>query len=250
MKNSIAKKIYFSLGILVIFIFWIIGEAIIDNNYVIPSIQDTFKALIDLFTKVHTYKVLGYTLLRLVLSISVCFILGMLLAVLAYNFERFKWMIKPIITLFKTLPIAVVIILLLIILNKELAPYYIVGVVVLPVVYEAILIGLENINKDVLDEVKLSTGVTPKVISNIHLPLIFPSILTAIIQSVGLGLKVLVMAEYISQPNYSIGNEFVYYKDIAMEMKYLYAWSIILILFVLSVEIIISYISRRKDLVK
>ena len=244
MKNSIAKKIYFSLGILVIFIIWIIGEAIIDNNYVIPTIQDTFKALIDLFTKGHTYKVLGYTLLRLILSISVCFILGMFMAVLSYNFERFKWFIKPIITLFKTLPIAVVIILLLIILNKELAPYYIVGVVVLPVVYEAILIGLENINKDILDEVKLSTGTTPKVITNVHLPIIFPSILTAIIQSVGLGLKVLVMAEYISQPNYSIGNEFVYYKDISMEMEYLYAWSIILILFVLSVEIIISYISR------
>ena len=250
MKNSIAKKIYFSLGILVIFIIWIIGEAIIDNNYVIPTIQDTFKALIDLFTKGHTYKVLGYTLLRLILSISVCFILGMFMAVLSYNFERFKWFIKPIITLFKTLPIAVVIILLLIILNKELAPYYIVGVVVLPVVYEAILIGLENINKDILDEVKLSTGTTPKVITNVHLPIIFPSILTAIIQSVGLGLKVLVMAEYISQPNYSIGNEFVYYKDISMEMEYLYAWSIILILFVLSVEIIISYISRRKDLVE
>ena len=135
-------------------------------------------------------------------------------------------------------------------MNKELAPYYIVGVVVLPVVYEAILIGLENINKDVLDEIKLSTGITPKVIFNIHFPMIFPAILTAIIQSVGLGLKVLVMAEYISQPNYSIGNEFVYYKDIALEMEYLYAWSIILILFVLSVEILISYISHRKDLVK
>ena len=250
MKNSIAKKIYFSLGILFVFIIWIIGEAIIDNNYVIPTISDTFKALLDLFSKGHTYKVLGYTLLRLFISVSICFILGMLLAVLAYNFERFKWFIKPIITLFKTLPIAVVIILLLIILNKELAPYYIVGVVVLPVVYEAILIGLENINKDVLDEVKLSTGITPKVIFNIHFPMIFPAILTAIIQSVGLGLKVLVMAEYISQPNYSIGNEFVYYKDIALEMEYLYAWSIILILFVLSVEILISYISHRKDLVK
>ena len=250
MKNSIAKKVYFSLGILIIFIVWIIGEAIIDNNYVVPTISDTFKSLIDLFSKGHTYKVLGYTLLRLITSISVCFILGMLLAVLAYNFERFKWLVKPIITLLKTLPIAVVIILLLIILNKELAPFYIVGVVVLPVVYEAILIGLENINKDVLDEVKLSTGITPKVICNVHLPIIFPSILTAAIQSVGLGLKVLVMAEYISQPNYSIGNEFVYYKDIAMDMEYLYAWSIILILFVLSVEILISYISHRKDLVQ
>ena len=250
MKNSIAKKVYFSLGILFIFVLWIVGKAIIDNNYVVPSILDTIKALGDLFTKAHTYKVLGYTLLRLFLSISVCFLVGVLLAILSYNFNWVKHFLKPIITLFKTLPIAVVIILILIILNKELAPYYIVGVVVLPVVYEAVLIGLENINTDVLDEVKLSSGITPLVVVKVHLPIIFPSILTAIIQSVGLGLKVLVMAEYISQPKYSIGNEFVFYKDIALKMEYLYAWSIILIVFVLIVELVISCISRRKDLVK
>lgn len=250
MKNSIAKKTYFTLGILFIFIIWIIGGTLFDNSYIVPSVLDTFKALIDLFTKAHTYKVLGFTLLRLVLSIVICFALGVGFAILSYNFKRFKWFIKPIITLLKTLPIAVVIILLLVMLDKELAPYYIVSVVVLPVIYEAVLIGLENINKEILDEVKLTSSNNLKVLFKVHLPIIFPAILTAIIQSIGLGLKVLVMAEYISQPDYSIGNEFVYYKDIAMEMEYLYAWSIILVLFVLSVEILISYISKKRDLVE
>ena len=109
---------------------------------------------------------------------------------------------------------------------------------------------MENINKEILDEVKLTSSNNLKVLFKVHLPIIFPTILTAIIQSIGLGLKVLVMAEYISQPDYSIGNEFVYYKDIAMEMEYLYAWSIILVLFVLSVEILISYISKKRDLVE
>ena len=38
-------------------------------------------------------------------------------------------------------------------------------------------------------------------------------------------------------------------QEISMEMEYLYAWSIILIIFVLLFEIIISYISKKKDLV-
>lgn len=249
MKNSIAKKIYFSLGILFIFVIWIVGEATFKNSYVIPSVLDTFKVLGNLFTKGHTYKVLGYTLLRLITSISICFLLGILLAVLSYKFKGFKWFIKPLITLLKTLPIAVVIILLLFMLSEEYAHYYIVGVVVLPVIYEAVLIGFENINTDVLDEVKLTAGLSPKVICKVHLPITFPSILTALIQSIGLGLKVLVMAEYLSQPKYSIGNEFVYYKDISLQMEYLYAWSIILIVFVLIMEILISYISKKKDLV-
>lgn len=250
MKNSIAKKSYFALGILFIFIVWIISEAVVDNAYIVPSITDTFKALVDLFTKAHTYKVLGFTLLRLLIVVVICFILGIGLAILSYNQKRFKWFIKPIIILFKTLPLAVVIILLWVMFTNEIAPYYIVGVVVLPVVYEAVLIGLENINKEILDEVKLTSNTNLKVLFKVHLPIIFPAILTAIIQSIGLGLKVLVMAEYTTQPTYSIGNEFVYYKDIAMEMEYLYAWSIILILFVLSVEILISYISKKRDLVE
>ena len=134
-------------------------------------------------------------------------------------------------------------------LGKYLAPYYILGVVVLPVVYEAILIGLENIDSDVLDDVKLISKFNPIVLFKVHLPLIFPAILTALIQSVGLGLKVLVMAEYISQPKYSIGDEIVYYKDVILEMEYVFAWSIILILFVLLVEILILYVSKKKDLV-
>ena len=249
MKNSIVKKICLSLGILFIFIIWIIGETIIDNSYVVPSILDTLRALLDLFTKGHTYQVLGHTLLRLLLSISISFILGLLLAILSYKFKGFKWFNKPLIILFKTLPIAVVIILLWIMLGRDYAPYYIVGVVVLPVVYEAVLIGFENINADILDEVKITSNITPKVVCKVHLPIIFPSILTAVIQSIGLGLKVLVMAEYITQPEYSIGNEFVYYRDITLEMEYLYAWSIILILFVLGVELLISYISKKRDLV-
>lgn len=249
MKNSIANKTSILLGILFIFIIWIIGQTLIDNTYIVPKVSDTIFALGVLFTKVHTYKVLGYTLLRLFISVLICFLLGIILACLSYKFNKFKFFIKPTITLFKTLPIAVVIILLLVMLSEHFAPYYIVGVVVLPVVYEALLIGLENINNDVLDDVKLTSGINYKVLLNIHLPLIFPSILTAIIQSVGLGLKVLVMAEYLSQPNYSIGNEFVYYKDISMEMEYLYAWSIVLILFVLGVEILINYLSKKSNLV-
>ena len=249
MKNSIDKKIYFGLGILFIFVIWIIGHSIINNSYVVPSLGETFIALGNLFTQSHTYIVLGHTMLRLIISISFYFVIGVILAILSYKFKGFKWFTKPLITLLKTLPIAVVIILLWIMLGTEYAHYYIVGVVVLPIIYEAVLIGLENINVDILDEVKISNGISPKVIFKILLPIIFPTILTSLIQSIGLGLKVLVMAEYITQPRYSIGNEFVYYKDIALQMEYLFAWSIILIVFVLSIELLISSISKKSDLV-
>lgn len=246
MINSIiqSKKTYYTLGILFIFVIWFLGSSSFKNDYVIPSLDVTFDALGKLLEDKYTYKVLGHTLLRLVISIGICFILGVMLAVISNLSYKFKAFIRPCIVLLKTLPIAVVIIMLLIIYGRENSPYVIVGVVVFPLIYEATVIGLENIDSNIKDEVKMLSGINGDVLCRVYLPLTFPYILTSIIQSIGLGLKVLVMAEYITQPRVSIGNELVFYRNEAI-MEYVYAWSLILIIFVLIVEYLISYLSKK-----
>jgi NitT/TauT family transport system permease protein len=116
---------------------------------------------------------------------------------------------------------------------------------VFPLIYTATLSGLENIDSFILDEVKMLSNSNIYIIKDIYLPLIYPYMLTSIIQSFGLGLKVLVMAEYLSQPKYSIGNELVFYKDLSVSMEYVYAWSIILVLFVLFFEFLLSQITKK-----
>jgi ABC-type nitrate/sulfonate/bicarbonate transport system permease component len=175
----------------------------------------------------------------------ICFLIGVLLAILSYLSYRVEAFLKPVITLIKTLPIAVIIILLLIVFTREYAPLFIVGVIVFPLIYTATLSGLENIDSFILDEVKMLSNSNIYIIKDIYLPLIYPYMLTSIIQSFGLGLKVLVMAEYLSQPKYSIGNELVFYKDLSVSMEYVYAWSIILVLFVLFFEFLLSQITKK-----
>lgn len=247
MKISIIKdkRSYYLLGILFIFVLWSILYFSFNNDYVVPSISKTFQALGSLIIQLHTYKVLLFTILRLLIVIGICLASGVVLAVFSYLSDRVKMFFKPIFTLLKTIPIAVVIILLLIMFTREYAPLLVVASVVLPLIYTATLSGLENINSDIIDEVKMISENNLAVATKIYLPLSCPFILMSIIQSVGLGLKVLVMAEYLSQPIYSIGNELVYYKDIAVSMEYVYAWSIILISFILIVEFLISYTTKK-----
>jgi NitT/TauT family transport system permease protein len=239
------KKSYYLLGILFIFVLWFLLYVSFNNDYIIPSIKGTFNAFLTLFTKGHTYKVLGFTIIRLLLVIMICFLIGVLLAILSYLSYRVEAFLKPVITLIKTLPIAVIIILLLIVFTREYAPLFIVGVIVFPLIYTATLSGLENIDSFILDEVKMLSNSNIYIIKDIYLPLIYPYMLTSIIQSFGLGLKVLVMAEYLSQPKYSIGNELVFYKDLMVSMEYVYAWSIILVLFVLFFEFLLSQITKK-----
>jgi NitT/TauT family transport system permease protein len=251
MKPSIIKSniIFYILGVVFIAIIWGVGTLIVDNDYVVPSIGSTFRALFDLFSSGYTYKVLLHTLLRLFISIGVCSILGLLLGILANTSSCFKAFLKPIMALLKTLPIAVVIVLLFVMLDKN-SVYYITGVVVLPIIYEACINGFENIDDNILNAVKVESKDNAKIYSNVYIPLAFPYIITGFIQAFGLGLKVLVMAEYIAMPKHSIGNEIIYYKETAIEMSYVYAWSIILIIFVLIIELLLNFIKKKLGLHK
>ncbi len=242
------KKTYYVLGILFIFVLWILGNAYFQNDYIVPSLEKTFSSLFKLLSEADTYFILGNTLLRLVIAIGACFILGVFLAGLSKMSYQFKAFIKPGMVLMKTLPIAVLIILLIVMFSSN-ALYYIVGVVILPIIYEATINGLDSIDKNIVDEVKMLSETNFTIIKNIYLPLTAPYVLTSLIQSFGLGLKVLVMAEFISNTNNSIGFEIILYKDYYNEMSYVYAWSIILIVFVLSVDLLINYIYKKRSLV-
>ena len=218
-----------------------------DNDYIIPSIDQTLVSFKELLFENYTYVVLGHTLIRLLISLSVCFVGGVLLAGLSKISSRFKAFIKPIFTLLKTLPVAVVIILLIVMLSQN-ALYYIVGVVILPIIYEATINGLDSIDINIIEEVKMDSSINPYVVSKIYLPLTLPYIFTSLLQSIGLGLKVLVMAEFISNTKHSIGYEILFYKDYANEMSYVYAWSLLLIIFVITIDSLIN-LMKKKSLV-
>ena len=247
MKASTTKsnKIFLILGVVFIFLLWELLSLISQNDFIVPSISNTMKALGEILTKSDTYNILFSTILRLFTSITVCFILALTLAVFSNINERVKYFLKPLISLLKTLPVATIIIMLLVMIGRSIAPYFIVGLVVLPLIYESVLNALETIDKDIIDEVKMvSSGKDFTVLKRIYLPLITPYLLTSLIQAFGLGLKVLVMAEFIAETKNSIGEVIRFYKNEALT-EYVFAWTIILVLFILLIDLLLHYIKKK-----
>ncbi|MFA7106710.1 MAG: hypothetical protein WC154_05365, partial [Candidatus Izemoplasmatales bacterium] len=80
-----------------------------------------------------------------------------------------------------------------------------------------------------------------------YIPLIRNNIETSILQSLGLGIKVIVMAEYLGQTQNSIGNN-LYLAKINIEYSEVFAWTILLIIFALLFEFLIS--RTRKIIIK
>ena len=240
------KKILNVLGILFIFFVWFILSAYFDNSLIIPKIFDVFNAFIQMFSETRIYMLVFKLVMNIILTISASFIVGLVIAILSYKYEEFYNFVSPIMTLLKTIPIIAIIILLLIAV-MSLAPYVASSLVIIPIIFEGIYITLKQIDKNVTDDIKTISGFNLTVIIKFYIPLIFPNIITSLIQSFGLGLKVMVMAEYTSPKNNTFGAEIKRLYD-NNNMEKVYALVLLLIILSFVVDKILGIV-REKNMI-
>ena len=237
MSSTTKKYTFYLLGVITIIFVLYLLHLIIANNIIFPDPLTSLKALGSLLVKRETYVILGYTFLRLLISLAVSFIIGGLLGILAGRYVAVKHFLKPWMTLFRSLTLASIIVIIMIVLGFSLSPYVICMLMLIPIIYEAFLNGISNLDADLMQVLKLESSFNMQVLFNIIFPLAKPFINTAFIQSVGLGVKVLVMAEFICNTKNSIGNALVTAANY-LEYDKVFAWSFIAVMFVVIVEAI------------
>jgi len=240
------KSKYTLISVVAIFILWLLFSMIVDNAIILPNPFDVLSELITLISDYDSLRIILTTLYRLFVSLTIAFVLGVVLGLLGGLSQSFDFLIRPIITAVRTLPVASIIIVLLIWFGYQKAPYVITLLVILPVIYESVVNGLNSIDNDYKDVMAVFYGFDIRLIPMVYLPLISPFLLTSLIQSLGLGIKVLVMAEMLSQTKNSIGY-ILYLERLNLNIDTLFAWTLILILIVSIIEYLIKYITKRAD---
>ena len=232
------------LGILTIIVVWMIASILIKEDVILPSVSVTFTKLFKILINGYTYKILGMSFLRLLISLVASLLIALILASLSTIFPRFSYYIRPIISLLRTIPVVAIIIVILVFIGNQRASIYITSLVILPIMYEGILSGMENIDNDLLDEIKIQTNITPYIIRKVFIPMIRPHLIVAVISSLGLGIKVLVMSEFIATPKLSIAKEMFNYQS-ALQLEGIFAWTIIIVTIILLLEYSIKKINEK-----
>lgn len=245
--TAILKKLNDSfistISVVLLIIGWSIISVLENNPIVFPAPGVILSSMIDLLTSISTYGIIWNTILKLVISLSLSSILGIAIGLLAGIDRKYEALMKPIVTLLRTIPIVTVIVIFWISIGFENAPYAITFLMIFPIVYQATLSGVREIQKEYLDVLKLETKVTTwNVIKDMYIPLIMPFIKTAFFQSLGLGFKVLVTAEFIVQSKNSIGY-MIYLEKQNLNFHLVYSWTFLVVIVVLLIE----YISRRLE---
>ncbi len=232
------------LSIFTIFLVWVIGYAVVSNPLLLPSPLEVLKAFFELFLTWKSLLVMLMTLLRLLVALFFAFLLGVILGIWSGFKKNVATFLHPIVTIFRTIPVISIIVILLIWFGFTLTPYVITFLMIFPIIYQAVYEGIINIDSEMVDVYKLEDNRLLTGLKYCYLPLINSQIKTALLQSAGLGIKVLVMAEYLSQTKKSIGNS-LYLAKVMLEYDQVFAWTILLILMAIGLSILIERYSLR-----
>ncbi|MGI6644283.1 MAG: ABC transporter permease [Bacilli bacterium] len=241
-KNK--KTLLTIAGVLALFLIWLI-LALTINSPILPSPKATFGRLFSLLGEGNTYLHIGYTLLRLLISLAFAILCGLILGILGGTFKGFYAFLNPLIVTLRTIPTASLILILISLTKIAYAPVIVSFILMFPLIYEATVNGLVNIDENIINALKIDGNRGLSSLFRVKLPLASSSINLGIIQSLGLGMKVTIMSEIIS------GSRNVYGLGFALRIAqedviYTDMWALTLIAIILIgiIELILYFVKR------
>ena len=251
MKNFIDKnkKIVFNLiGICILLLMWLLLSILINNELVIPKISSVAKAMLQIISNKKIFSIIGMSIIKIMIIMAVSILISLILAISSYKCKSFYYLIEPLISLIKTMPLITIIILIFMLFKMKYASLIATLLVSVPIIFEGIFNAFNNIDNDILDDVEtLSNKKSMRVILNMQIPLTYPYIKTTFLQSFGLSFKIMLMAEYISPINNTLGAEMrKYYNNNQMEKVYCIV--IISLIVVAIVDAIAKIINKKKTI--
>lgn len=244
-SKKATQSLLVGLGVLFVIAIWF-ALSFLGDAYLIPNPITTISRVISLLGDFTTYQHIGETLKRLLIALLLSFMLGSILGVLGGLFPKFHLFFKPMMITLRTLPTASLILIFISLTRIMYAPIYVVGLITFPLSYEAMVAGICHIDDGIKNALKLEGEYSFKAITRVTVPLTMPYVFLGIVQSLGLGMKVVIMAEILTGSRTVSGLGFALrlaYEDV----NYLdiFAYSVIAILFISGIELLLHYVKKR-----
>ena len=251
MKTSILSNKFIKPLIALIFWFgvWHIAAELIGKELFLPYPHTVLKRLFVLAGEKSFWVTVTTSLWRIFLGFGFGVALGFCLALFTYKATLAKTIISPAIRVSRATPVVSFILLAFLWLDNDSIPVFIALLMVLPIVWQNVLSGLES--RDIrLKEMARVFKLSPvKTFFKITLPELKPHFYSGCLTSLGLAWKSGIAAEVISYPRIAIGKEMNNAKTI-LETTDVFAWTVTVVVFSLLLEGLFKLVVKGKKVPK
>ncbi len=224
-KKSLINLISGIAGVLVLIAAWQIAAYVIDIAFILPSPISVFKACFALLPQKSFISAVTGSMLRVFIGYLLGVAVGTALAFLAHFVYPVKAFSAPVIKIITATPIAAFILLCMLFMANESTAVFVAFLMVLPIVYGNVTVGLENTDRDLIEAVNMY-GFSPfKRLAYLYIPSALPYFGSACITNIGLAWKAAVSSEILCATVNSIGY-YIYFSKQWMETEVMFAYTV------------------------
>ena len=231
------RKIIIALIWLVI---WQIMASLIGEEILLPSPFLVLQSFFELIATKEFYITILSSFGKIFIGFVFSICLGLILAYFSYKYDLFYEFINPIIVIFRSIPLASLVIFLLFWVNSKNLSILVSFIMAMPIIYTNTYVGLKSIDKKLLQMASIYEVKELDKLKYIYLIKAKDFIKSSIISVSGLVLKAGIAGEVIGLPDNSIGKN-LYNTKIYLDMPSLLAWT----LAILILSFIFEYTLRK-----
>ena len=250
MKTSIITNKYFKVLFAIGFwlAVWYLLAAIIQKEIFLPYPHRVVERAIFLAKDVAFFKTVAISLARILVGYISGVALGFAVAMLTYKSSFAMTIFSPLIRVARATPVASFILLAFLWLDNDTIPVFIAILMVMPIVWQNVLAGLESRDVKLKEMAKIFKLSPLKSFLKITFPEIKPHFYSGSLTALGLAWKSGIAAEVISYPKVAIGKEMNDAKMV-LETADVLVWTVVVVLLSLMLEGLfkLAFNKKRKE---
>lgn len=205
-KRNVATTLAFgAAAFLALFALWTIAYFAVENDFLVPSLKDTFVSLGELLTDGAFYLAYKNTLLRVLRAFFVSFFPAALFAVLSYLCKTAQKIAAVFVSALRSLPSMALLLMILVWSTPKKAPVIISFLSLFPMLYTGILNALLSVDEKYKAVCEVFEVPWHKRIFQMYLPQSFPYVLRESAGAASFAVKLVVSAEVVASTFKSVG---------------------------------------------
>jgi NitT/TauT family transport system permease protein len=227
--SAFPNKLLLLASTVILILLWKLISLFMGSEIILPSPESAFSALAELVRQEHFARAIFYTVRRgvlgFVLSASAALIVG-----IAAGENRIVYnLLKPVLTIVKTVPVLSIVLLAIIWFKTENVPVFVCFLVVFPVISANVIEGIKNVDPHLIEMAHIYRVRKKRIIFQIYLPSLIPYLLAGLSTAAGVTWKAVIAAEVLSMPRYAIGSG-MQFSQLQLNTAELFAWTIIAVI--------------------
>lgn len=232
-------------AILILFLLWELMAVQTGNDIIMPYPGEVLSFMASQLRSQTFYISVGYTLIRALFGLLWAFGIALMCSWAAYRSKIFRDLFYPVLLFTRSVPNVSYIIIILLWFGREKSSAIITFLILFPVMYANFYQGLQHIDSNLLNVIKIYPEKKSYQIRKIYMPLLQSAVYASISSGLSLGFKVGVMAEILGQAPVGVGRQMNLCK-ITMDMTGVFAWTGWIIVLLMILEGILHVLMNKK----